>query len=869
MLSTRGGLAPLLVLLLACTRGASAREPRRFPPRRSPPSLSDPPAPETTLTTPVPPFPSSLAGVAYTTALETVELDAVKAGSINPDEQVNYAVEASACSGYLHVELWDTGRGGADEADAMADPMLMVRREKTPRASYERDNNDWRFSEDTYVDLEGYRLIRAYHRVVVDMRSCADACARACEGSSAPNCQALCKTDCDEPDRDANKPFIVGIKNVRVWVQQTLGFDLLATCVPYVSVNDVPPCPRPLGVDAGACGGVDRGACGAPAGLAGGEVDRLALASGTCACLEGWGDVGCDEPLVELVANAESPVAATVQPGEWAYFYVDVAAPGSAASGANPAAALLVEMRRDGGDPVLFVKRADGSDETGETGGSGDGGWYAEGADDAWQTPSAGTTPWVGDYANFADADGFRARLNYHYLMLADARLGRYYVAVFNNDVYLKERKVAHVTVNAKVAFGAGLGDGAGNPPLCPMACGADDGAPRGSCLPPAAAVGAAPVGTCACADGFAGDACEGTLATTTVAKSDAEGVSGTLAPGAWAYVRFEVDADAAAAGVVVSFRHSGGHPVLLLSRGEIPDLLNAHYVLSTSERLERRAQFKISSRDLSPGTYFVAVHNMNYYADSACEYVVAIESSLANEYAMTSPGFMTVILVVIMGAFVCMALSVCRRLFARAMRRRGAPGGVLFGGRDEDWGDVAMAGDARRRSAPRGCPRAVVDAIPRVVFGCEEWDSGKWSVDDESCSVCIDAFERGETLLCLPECQHAFHKDCIEGWLAQNTTCPNCRASLVSAEGGGRRGSARGPRRRGAGLAPRRRGGRAHVIGLRSHRRRGARGGAPRAARRRARVGGVGAAGDAHARPGATIVDVTWTTIARETRIL
>ena len=164
-------------------------------------------------------------------------------------------------------------------------------------------------------------------------------------------------------------------------------------------------------------------------------MDRLALASGACACLEGWGDVGCDEPLVELVANAESPVAATVQPGEWAYFYVDVAAPGSAASGANPAAALLVEMRRDGGDPVLFVKRADGSDETGETGGSGDGGWYAEGADDAWQTPSAGTTPWVGDYTNFADADGFRARLNYHYLMLADARLGRYYVAVFNNDV--------------------------------------------------------------------------------------------------------------------------------------------------------------------------------------------------------------------------------------------------------------------------------------------------------------------------------------------------------------------------------------------------------------------------------------------------
>ena len=59
-----------------------------------------------------------------------------------------------------------------------------------------------------------------------------------------------------------------------------------------------------------------------------------------------------------------------------------------------------------------------------------------------------------------------------------------------------------------------------------------------------------------------AGDACERrTLATTTVAESDAEGPRPTPAPRAWAYVRFEADADAAAAGVVVSFRHSGGTP--------------------------------------------------------------------------------------------------------------------------------------------------------------------------------------------------------------------------------------------------------------------------------------------------------------------
>ena len=234
----------------------------------------------------------------------------METSSIEADEQVNYSVDASSCDGYLHVELWDTGRGDADAAEAMADPMLMVRRDDPPRASYERDNNDWRFSDETYVDLEGYRLIRAYHRVVVDMRSCAAACARACRGSSAPNCQQLCLVDCEEPDGDDDEPFIVGIKNVRVWVQETLRFDLLATCVPYVSGDDIPPCPRPLGVADGDCGG--RGSCVAPAALEDGAVDRLALASGVCACLEGWGDVGCDEPLAELVANAE-PVSVTTE----------------------------------------------------------------------------------------------------------------------------------------------------------------------------------------------------------------------------------------------------------------------------------------------------------------------------------------------------------------------------------------------------------------------------------------------------------------------------------------------------------------------------------------------------------------------------
>ena len=160
--------------------------------------------------------------------------------------------------------------------------------------------------------------------------------------------------------------------------------------------------------------------------------------------------------------------------------------------------------------------------------------------------------------------------------------------------------------------------------------------------------------------------------------------------------------------------------------------------------------------------------------------YVVAIESSLANEYAMTSPGFMTVILVVIMGAFVCMALSVCRRLFARAMRRRGAPGGFCSAAGTSCGADAAMAGDARRRGASLSLC-AVVDAIPRVVFGSEEWDSGKWSVEDAVLGLKLGAAFEARRFTAVPAGvpAPAFHEDCIEGCARGRTQPrPNCRAS-------------------------------------------------------------------------------------------
>ena len=62
---------------------------------------------------------------------------------------------------------------------------------------------------------------------------------------------------------------------------------------------------------------------------------------------------------------------------------------------------------------------------------------------------------------------------------------------------------------------------------------------------------------------------------------------------------------------------------------------------------------------------------------------------------------------------------------------------------------------------------------------------------DNPQCSVCICDFEEGEVLRRLLPCNHVFHQACIDQWMAQHSTCPNCRTALwdgASNTTGGRR---------------------------------------------------------------------------------
>ncbi|XP_067945126.1 uncharacterized protein [Watersipora subatra] len=52
-----------------------------------------------------------------------------------------------------------------------------------------------------------------------------------------------------------------------------------------------------------------------------------------------------------------------------------------------------------------------------------------------------------------------------------------------------------------------------------------------------------------------------------------------------------------------------------------------------------------------------------------------------------------------------------------------------------------------------------------------------------EDCTYCLEPLAVGETIRDLP-CRHKFHKDCVEDWLIQNRTCPNCQGDILVATG-------------------------------------------------------------------------------------
>ncbi|KAG6434167.1 hypothetical protein SASPL_105789 [Salvia splendens] len=86
------------------------------------------------------------------------------------------------------------------------------------------------------------------------------------------------------------------------------------------------------------------------------------------------------------------------------------------------------------------------------------------------------------------------------------------------------------------------------------------------------------------------------------------------------------------------------------------------------------------------------------------------------------------------------------------------------------------------RRTAARGLDASAIEALPTFSYSeVKDHKIGKGALE---CAVCLNEFEDDETLRLLPKCDHVFHPDCIDAWLASHTTCPVCRANLAQQTG-------------------------------------------------------------------------------------
>uniref|UniRef100_A0A7N0V5G6 RING-type E3 ubiquitin transferase n=1 Tax=Kalanchoe fedtschenkoi TaxID=63787 RepID=A0A7N0V5G6_KALFE len=96
--------------------------------------------------------------------------------------------------------------------------------------------------------------------------------------------------------------------------------------------------------------------------------------------------------------------------------------------------------------------------------------------------------------------------------------------------------------------------------------------------------------------------------------------------------------------------------------------------------------------------------------------------------------------------------------------------------------GSISPLGISARasRRGQRGLDPAVLRTFPTFTYS--EVKSHKIGKGALECAVCLNEFADEETLKLLPKCDHVFHPDCIDVWLASHSTCPVCRANLEQA---------------------------------------------------------------------------------------
>ncbi|GBG90037.1 hypothetical protein CBR_g50130 [Chara braunii] len=81
-------------------------------------------------------------------------------------------------------------------------------------------------------------------------------------------------------------------------------------------------------------------------------------------------------------------------------------------------------------------------------------------------------------------------------------------------------------------------------------------------------------------------------------------------------------------------------------------------------------------------------------------------------------------------------------------------------------------------RTASIGLSPASLARLPSHEVTVEKRDES--AGESSGCAICLQDMVKGEMVRVLPNCAHAFHKDCVDKWLSQQGICPVCRDEIV-----------------------------------------------------------------------------------------
>ncbi|TYI35823.1 hypothetical protein ES332_A03G102400v1 [Gossypium tomentosum] len=100
---------------------------------------------------------------------------------------------------------------------------------------------------------------------------------------------------------------------------------------------------------------------------------------------------------------------------------------------------------------------------------------------------------------------------------------------------------------------------------------------------------------------------------------------------------------------------------------------------------------------------------------------------------------------------------------------------------RRADWSSLRMRtspgpySDLSISMAELGLKKEVREMLPVIIY------KETFSIRDTQCAVCLGEYQAEDKLQQIPACGHTFHMDCIDHWLANHTTCPLCRLSVLT----------------------------------------------------------------------------------------